>query len=145
MMNVSTFVKMVPQHARPYLPEHLREFGVALMPWLSQIYYEGNKLIHYECVKLPPRYGENRLEIGLHFETKDRARNAALLSCFNRFLFEVRESLGEDWWAEPWDRGWTKIYTTLNYDTMNEDLLEEVARVMAKSISVLHPIYVMYR
>ena len=67
VLKVSTFVKLVPEAARSLLPPELRRFKVALMPWLSQTYYE-DKLLHYELVKLPSRYGENAWEIGLHFE-----------------------------------------------------------------------------
>ena len=111
-----------------------------LMPWLSQVYYD-DKRIHYELVKLPPRYGDNRLEIGLHFETKDRALNDRLLTGFDRHLFEIRATLGDDWWAEPWDRGWTKVYTAFTYQVMDDQLLDETAAQLARAIAALHPIY----
>ncbi len=114
------------------------------MPWLSQVYYD-DKLLHYEVVKLPPRYGENRLEIGLHFESKDKTLNGVLLVGFDRHLFEIRSALGDDWWAEPWDRSWTKIYTTVYYQVMDDELLEATAAQLAQAISVLQPIYHLVR
>jgi hypothetical protein len=139
-IKVSEFVKQVPQVARGQLPKELRNFQVFLMPWLSQVYYD-DKRLHYEIVKLPTRYGDNRLELGLHFESKDRAVNDSLLLGFDRHLWEVREALGADWWAEPWDRGWTKIYTAFDYQAMDNDLLEDTAQQLAKAICVLQPIY----
>ena len=139
-IRVSDFVKQVPQAARPQLPRSLQGFHVMLMPWLSQVYYD-DKRIHYELVKLPPRYGDNRLEIGLHFETKDRALNDRLLTGFDRHLFEIRATLGDDWWAEPWDRGWTKVYTAFTYQVMDDQLLDETAAQLARAIAALHPIY----
>jgi hypothetical protein len=145
VIKVSEFVKLVPQMARPQLPRHLRDFRVFLMPWLSQVYYD-DKLLHYEVVKLPPRYGDNRLEIGLHFESKDKTLNDLLLAGFDRHLFEIRAALGDDWWAEPWDRNWTKVYTAFNYQIMDEQLLEETAARLVSAIIVMQPIfYLVYK
>src|SRR5215813_4277416 len=139
MLRVSEFVKRAPQEARPRLPKELRDFRVIVMPWLSQVYYK-DKLLHYEVVKLPQRYGENRLEIGLHFESRDQSLNARLLKGFDHHLLEIRDALGDDWWAEPWDRGWTKIYTAFQYQTMDEDLLDQTANQLAQTIKVMQPI-----
>src|SRR5260221_13348774 len=143
-IRVSDFVKTVPQIAREQLPRNLRNFHVFVMPWLSQVYYE-DKRLHYELVKLPPRFGDNRLEIGLHFESKDRALNDILLAGFDRHLFEVRDALGEQWYAEPWDKGWTKIYTTFEYQSMDDDLLDQTAVRLAEAIKVMQPIYTMLK
>jgi hypothetical protein len=139
-IRVSDFVKTVPQIAREHLPRNLRNFHVFVMPWLSQVYYD-DKRLHYELVKLPPRFGDNRLEIGLHFESKDRALNDILLAGFDRYLFEVRDALGEQWYAEPWDKGWTKIYTTFEYQIMDEAFRDEMAKQLAEAIKVMQPIY----
>jgi hypothetical protein len=143
-INLSTFVKLVPEATRAHLPSSLRKFRVALMPWLSQLYYD-DKLIHYELVKLMPRYGENRLEIGLHFESKDHHLNSRLLRGFERYIFEVREQLGEDWWAEQWDKGWTKVYTTADFIAVDEDYVEQLGKHMAQAITVLEPLYQVIR
>lgn len=139
-VKVSEFVKVVPQVAKEHLPRHLRNFRVFLMPWLSQVYYN-DKRLHYEIVKLPPRYGDNRIEIGLHFESKDRSLNEALLTGFDRHLFEVRDALGEQWYAEMWDRGWTKIYTTFIYEIMDDELVQQTAKQLADTIITMQPIY----
>ena len=139
-IKVSEFVKAVPNAARPQLPRNLQGFHVFLMPWLSQVYYD-DKRLHYEVLKLPSRFGHNRLEIGLHFESKDKTLNNLLLAGFDSHLFEIRAALGDDWWAEPWDRGWTKVYTTRRYDEMDQLLVEQTATHLAQVISVLEPIY----
>ena len=139
-MNTSQFVKAFPGAVKAHLPKPLKGFKHVLMPWLVQLYYD-DKNVHYELAKLPSKYGENRLEIGLHCESRDHHLNAMLLAGFERYLFEVRDQLGENWWAEPWDRGWTKIYTTYEYHSMDEALLEQLAGEMAKSINVLHPLH----
>jgi hypothetical protein len=139
-IKVSEFVKSVPQVARQKLPRNLQNFKVILMPWLSQVYYD-DKLLHYELVKLPSRYGENTLEIGLHFESRDHMLNSMLLAGFDRYLFEVRDALGEHWYAEPWDKGWTKIYTTFGYESMDEDFVEQTAEQLARTITTMEPIF----
>lgn len=140
VIRVSDFVKRVPQVAKEQLPRELRGFKVFLMPWLSQVYYD-DKRLHYELAKLPSRYGDSRLELGLHFESHDRRLNDSLLTGFDRHLFEVRDALGDDWYAEAWDRGWTKIYTTFEYSSMDDELLEHTAARLAEVIKVMHPIY----
>jgi hypothetical protein len=139
-LKLSNFVKLVPETARTELPATLRKFKVFLMPWLAQMYYD-DKVAHYELVKLPSKYGENKLEIGLHFESKDHARNVALLTGFDHYLFEIRAALGDDWWAEPWDRGWTKVYTTFTYQALDEALVEQSAHLLAQAILTMQPIY----
>ncbi len=139
-IRVSDFVKRVPELARQQLPREYQGFKVFLMPWLSQVYYN-DKRIHYETVKLPSRYGENRLEVGLHFEGRTAAENAALLAGFQPYLFELRDALGDEWYAEPWDRGWTKIYTAYTYEAMDDDLLDLTAKQLADAIRLMQPIY----
>jgi hypothetical protein len=140
LIKLSQFVKLVPEAARPHLPASMRKFKVALMPWLSQLYYD-DKLLHFELAKLPTRYGDNRMEIGFHFESRNSALNSKLLAGFDRYLFEVREALGEDWWAEQWDRGWTKVYSTFALEPLDEEYVEKVGEDLAKVMMVLYPIY----
>jgi hypothetical protein len=139
VIKVSAFVKAVPMAARGLLPEDLRQFKVAAMPWLSQSYYD-DKLIHYELVKLPSRFGDNAWELGLHFESRLAERNRGLLTYFDRHLFEIRDALGDDWVAEIWDRGWTKIYVTFNYPVLTEDLVAPTAERLAQAIRTLEPL-----
>ena len=138
-IKVSAFVKAVPSAARGLLSDELRHFKVAAMPWLSQSYYD-DKSIHYELVKLPSRYGENAWEMGLHFESKTAERNSALLRYFDRHLFEVRDALGDDWVAEIWDRGWTKVYVTFVYPVLTEELVAPTAERLAHAIRTLEPL-----
>ncbi|HVO42701.1 MAG TPA: hypothetical protein VMT34_08765 [Aggregatilineales bacterium] len=139
-MNTSQFMKNVPLITKSQLPKALQSFKQTLLPWLVQLYYD-DRYLHYEVAKLPEKYGANRIEIGLHFESRDHGLNNALLRGFDRYLLEVRDAVGEDWWAEPWIRGWTKIYTTIQYQTIDQALLEETGMQLAKAMVVLQPIY----
>ena len=86
--------------------------------------------------------GERRglIEIGLHFESQDRARNLALLAGFSRRMVEVKASLGPQWEAEPWDKGWTKVYETVPYEPFSDEVLEQVSGRLATAMTVLTPI-----
>ncbi len=139
-IKVSQFVKLVPEAGRTHLPASLRRFKVIHVPWLAQLYYD-DKLVHYELAKLPSRYGENSWEMGLHFELRNEGRNRALLTWFDRHLFEIYQALGDEWTAEPWDRGWTKLYVTFVYPTLDDSLIEPTAVRLAHAIETLEPLY----
>ena len=102
----------LPGATRERLPRELQRLRSFHRAWLCQLYYRDARL-HWEVWNLGERRG--RLEIGLHFESRDRAVNAALLAGFSRRMVEVKASLGPQWEAEPWDKGWTKVYETVPY------------------------------
>lgn len=81
-----------------------------------------------------------RLEIGLHCESKDKKRNARILHGFWHRMFEVYDELGEGVSAEPWDRGWAKIYETHSMDTLTDEFQAKTAGRLAEIITCLHPI-----
>ena len=73
------FMQALPSATREHLPPPLRKFKSASRGWLCQLYYRDPRL-HYEVWNMEERRG--LLEIGLHFESKDRAKNLALLAGF---------------------------------------------------------------
>jgi hypothetical protein len=87
--------------------------------------------------------GEQRgkLELGLHFESRDRTVNAALLAGFSRRMAEIKDTLGPQWEAEPWDKGWTKVYEVVPYEPFSDELLASLAARVARAITVLQPIW----
>jgi hypothetical protein len=128
----------LPAATREHLPPGLRRFKSVSRGWLCQLYYRDPRL-HYEVWNLGERRG--LIEIGLHFESRDRARNLALLAGFSRRMVEVKASLGPQWEAEAWDKGWTKVYETISYQPFSDDLLESVSARLARAITVLQPIW----
>ena len=132
------FMHALPSATRGRLPSPLRKFKSLSRSWLCQLYYRDPRL-HYEVWNLGERRG--RIEIGLHFESRDRARNAALLAGFSRRMVEVKAALGPQWEAEPWDRGWTKVYETVPYEPFSDEVLESIAARLARAITVLQPIW----
>jgi hypothetical protein len=130
-------MRALPAATRARLPQNLRGFKSASRSWLCQLYYRDPRL-HFEVWNLGERRG--LIEIGLHFESQDRARNLALLAGFSRRMVEVKASLGPQWEAEPWDRGWTKVYETVPYEPFSDEVLEQVSGRLATAMTVLTPI-----
>ena len=87
--------------------------------------------------------GERRgvLEIGLHFESRNRVVNERLLRGFFDHMIGIKATLGEQWEAEYWDKGWTKVYETVPYEPFSTDLLDRVAGRLGRAMTVLSPIW----
>ncbi len=130
-------MRALPEAVRPRLPKRLRDLQTASRAWLVQLYYDDPR-IHYEVWNLGERRG--RLEIGLHFEAREADLNARLLDGMLAHLFEIKAELGPSFEAEPWDKGWTKVYETILLDKFSPDYLERVAARVAQVIGVLEPI-----
>lgn len=133
------FMRALPDALRARLPRSLHGFKTFTRPWLAQFSYDGDARIHYEVWNLGKKRGQ--IEIGLHFETRDRAYNQRLLRHFDRHMIEVKAELGNRWEAEQWDRGWTKVGAVIERgDTLDQASLDEAAEQLANAIQVLQPI-----
>ena len=137
-MRATEFMRALPAAARAKLPRKLQTIKTNTRHWLVQFYYI-DPLLHYEVVTLGDRRG--KLEIGLHFESRDPDINARLLDGCMQHLFEIKAELGDHVEAEMWDRGWTKVYETIPLEAFNEDYVKRVADRLAKMMVVLQPIY----
>jgi hypothetical protein len=131
-------MQALPNAVRNQLPPSLRKFKSSVRGWLCQLYYSDPRL-HYEVWNLGERRG--LIEIGLHFESRDRDRNVALLREFSRRMVLVKATLGPQWEAEPWDKGWTKVYETVPYEPFSDELLKSISTRLAHAILVLQPIW----
>ena len=136
-MKSSEFMRALPEAVRPRVSKRFRDFKVATRSWLAQLYYEDARL-HYEVWNLGDR--RKRLEIGLHFESQNRDLNVRLLDGMQAHLIEIKAELGQSFEAEPWDKGWTKVYETIPLESFTADYLEQVAVRMAQVMNVLEPI-----
>ena len=132
------FMQALPNVVREQLPPPLQKFRAAPRGWLCQLYYRDPRL-HYEVWSLGERRG--LIEIGLHFESKDRAVNERLLRGFFGCMIEIKATLGEQWEAEYWDKGWTKVYETLPYEPFSPEVLDAVSQRLARAMVVLQPIW----
>jgi hypothetical protein len=134
----STFMRALPEAVRAELPPAQRKFKTTVWGWLCQLYYRDPRL-HYEVWNMGEQRG--KLELGLHFESRDRAVNAALLAGFSQHMAEIKATLGPQWEAEPWDKGWTKVYEVVPYEPFTDELLASLSARVARAITVLQPIW----
>ena len=135
-MRSSEFMKAIPDAARPHLPANLRDFRWQARSWLVQVHY-GQPRLHYEVWSLRRR---NLLELGLHFEHRNRSVNARLLDHFDAQAVAIKAELGEQVEIEPWDKGWAKVYDTLALEPFEPPYLEKEALKLAHMIEYLQPI-----
>jgi len=136
------FLKTLPDVVIPELPETLRGIKVRQpYRWIVQLHY-GEPRLHYEVSSAKHRPG---WELGFHCEARDKRLNRFLLEGFRRYLFEIKDTLGEQVEAEMWDRGWTKIYEVYPEGNLTEAYQRQVGARLAAFIVCLHPIYVELR
>lgn len=127
----------LPEQVRQELPTEWHHFNWRARPWLVQFHYH-DPAIHYEVWNLGKRRG--KLEIGYHFESKNRALNTALLAHYLYHLVEIKDCLGAGWIAEQWDKGWTKVYTTIPYEDFTSSYQAQVAATLAQAITIFEPL-----
>ena len=137
-MRSGEFMRALPEAIRLHVPAEFRGFQWQARNWLVQLYY-GDPRLHFEVWWLPEQRGR-RLELGLHFESRDAALNQRLLERFLAHLFEIKAELGPEMEAEMWDKGWTKVYEVRRLEGFDRETLEAVAARMAQIITVLQPI-----
>lgn len=138
----SEFMRALPEQVRSQADPALRKIRSAHRPWLSQLYF-ADANVHYELWSMGMQRGPAgvaMLELGLHFESRDRAVNAKLLAAFDRRMIEVKRALGRQWEAEPWDRGWAKVYETFPREALEDEYLDRIAARFAAVIKLLQPI-----
>ena len=55
-------------------------------------------------------------------------------------MFEIHEQLGESVVAEPWDKGWAKVYEIVAVDELTEETQAALGKRTAEFIQCIHPI-----
>jgi hypothetical protein len=140
MMKHTEFMKSIANTVKDYLPSTYQNYNKGKTKWISQIFLDSDRRIHYEISRTRNQHGRC-LEIAFHMESRSKAHNRALLEGFDAHLLQMREELGSDVKAEQWDRGWTKVYEILPDEELTEDWLQSVAERWASFICVVQPIY----
>jgi len=133
----SEFIRALPEALRARLDGQWRGIKAASRSWLAQFYFD-DPAIHYEVSNLGERRA--RIEVGLHFESRTADVNRRWLEGMSAHLIEIKARLGVSFEAEPWDRGWTKVYETIFIEGWTREELDRVAARMAEVIAVLEPI-----
>ena len=136
------FLKSLPAAVRPHLPSELSKIQTRQpYRWLIQFHF-GEPELHYEVssAKYQPGW-----ELGFHCESRDRLLNRYLLDGFRRYLFEIKDTLGQQIEAEMWDRGWTKVYEVYPAQPLTEAYQARVGQRLAQIITCLQPIFELLR
>jgi hypothetical protein len=134
---VRDFLASTLASARELLPDELRDFQERVHGSLAKVYYDDPSQ-HFEVWI---RRAAGRVELGLHFESRDRATNARMLEWFADELGWIKAELGDRTEAEPWDRGWTRVHQTLPLPAaLSAELGGELARRLARMIELLEPL-----
>ena len=130
------FLAGMLDRARDLLPDDLRNFESRAQSSLVKAFYD-DPAIHYEAW-LHRRTA--RVEVGLHFETRDSARNARLLDACAEDLPFLKLALSDRLEAERWDRGWTRLYLTVPFEPLLPPFQAALADQYARTIELLEPL-----
>jgi len=133
---VADFLRGVLEATRAALPAELRGLESRQQGALIKLFAD-DPHVHFE---LWLHRARARVELGLHFETRDARRNQRLLDYVADELPFLKEALGEGIEAEPWDRGWTRIYLTHPLDRLGPAEQARLASRFASLIETLEPI-----
>jgi hypothetical protein len=130
------FLRGVLEGVRARLPVELQRLGARQDGSLIKLFAE-EPAIHFE---LWIHHGRERVELGLHFETRDAYRNRRLLEYVADDLLFLKEALGQGLEAEPWDKGWTRLYISYPLERLGAEEQERLAVAFAEFIETLEPI-----
>lgn len=133
-MNESAFLLPIPALVKAKLPKSLQALSTAKGFALIKIFY-GHPKLHYEVAL---RAKAKLVEVGLHFES-DGLTNAQLLGAFRVNERRIRKAL-PDARLEEWDKGWTRIWEPLSYETLDAALQRAVVARTVAYIRTLEPI-----
>ncbi len=103
---------------------------------LAKLWYD-DPALHFEVWLHRARA---RVEVGLHFETRDAARNRRMLDAIAEELLFIKAALSDGVEAEPWDKGWTRVYHTLPLEPLLPDFQARLAEHFALFVETLEPL-----
>lgn len=133
-MNERARLDAIPALVKAKLPKSLQGFSTAKGFALIKIFY-GHPKLHYEVAL---RARADLVEVGLHFES-DGLTNAQLLGAFRAHERKIRKALPQAR-LEEWDKGWTRIWEPVSYQTLDTALQRAVVARTAAYIKTLEPI-----
>jgi hypothetical protein len=135
-LSMTNFLSGVVDITRARLPEELHALQSRQQGSLIK-FFADEPAIHYE---LWLHRGRGRVEIGLHFETRDTERNRRLLEYVADDLPFLKDAIGQGLEAEPWDKGWTRLYVSYPLERLGTTEQSRLAEVFARFIETLEPI-----
>ena len=136
-MTPTAFVSAVAREVETYFQRAGNPLHKSMRSWLAQFWWGDDRTVHYE---LWVHGTALRLEIGLHFEAT-AARNRALYIAFSKHLVEIQATLGETLWLEEWDKGWARLYETVQLYPLDDARVYSIAGRMCEIMQCLQPMY----
>ena len=133
-MRIQQFQVSLVDQTRKQLPRKLRQFDARSFFSLVKLSY-GNPRLHYEVWV---RGQERLIEVGLHLEA-DKATNDALRAYFASRAIEIHAELGPRVEVEQWTNSWSRVHEVIPYTTLDAELVDHLAKKLARMISVLQP------
>lgn len=133
-MRIQQFQVSLVDQTRKQLPRKLRQFDARSFFSLVKLSY-GNPRLHYEVWV---RGQERLIEVGLHLEA-DKATNDALRAYFASRAIEIHAELGPRVEVEQWTNSWSRVHEVIPYTTLDAELVDRLAKKLARMISVLQP------
>ena len=135
-LGTTEFLRGVLEATRAALPAELQTLE-ARQQWTLIKLLTDDPAIHFE---LWLHRARARVELGLHFETRDAGRNQRLLEYVADELPFLKAVLGDGLEAEPWDKGWTRVYLTRPLARLLPEEQAPLATTFAELIETLEPI-----
>jgi hypothetical protein len=130
------FLSGVLEMAQLRLPDELRELQARHQGPLIKLFAE-DPAVHYE---LWLHRNRGRAELGLHFETHNPDRNRRQLEYVAEDLLFLKEALGQGLEAEPWDKGWARLYISFPLARLDRADQKRFAEALATFVETLEPI-----
>jgi hypothetical protein len=121
------------------LPQDLRRFETGHgRGRLTKLHY-GRSEFHYEAWH---HTGAGKLEVGLHFEGTPELNQQAL-DFFRPRMVQIKASLPRAE-LEPWDRGWSRLYETLQAPYLDQLVLNSAVDRLVSYITALQPLVTIF-
>ena len=121
------------------LPKELRGFETGHgRGRLTKLHY-GRSEFHYEAWH---HTGAGKLEVGLHFEGTPELNQQAL-DFFRPRMVQIKASLPRAE-LEPWDRGWSRLYETLQAPYLDQLVLSSAVERLVSYITALQPLVTIF-
>jgi len=133
-MRIQQFQVSLVDQTRKQLPRALRKFDARSFFSMVKLHYSNPKL-HYEVWV---RGQERLVEVGFHFEA-DKATNDALREYFASRALEIHAELGPRVEVEQWTNSWSRVHEVVPYTSLDAELVDQLAKKLARMISVLQP------
>jgi hypothetical protein len=121
------------------VPAPLRKFNSARGRGRLVKLHFGRSEFHYEAWH---HTGAGRLEVGLHFEGPGELNQEAF-DFFRPRMVEIKASLPRAE-LEPWDRGWSRLYETLQAPQLDERVLHTATERLTAYMITLQPLVTVF-